>query len=368
MACGTGKTFAALRIAERIAGVGGRALYLVPSISLFQQSMREWAEQRAVPHRYVGICSDTRAGRNDEDASLHELEIPVTTDPARILEALREPPPDAVTVVFCTYHSLGLVEQAQDDGAPPFDLILCDEAHRTTGIERPRRQDLPVRPRPRRSANTRAGKRLYMTATPRLYTEGAKAKAANHAVEVFSMDDPATYGPQFHRLPFSRAVEQDLLSDYKVVVLAMSEDHVAAALQAHLAKKEGSEINLDDAAKIVGCWRALQNPENLDPAVETPSTRLAAPSRSRTRSDRRSASKPTGRASSNRPCLGCHWRRGREPSAARPGMWTASTTRWTARPASNGSRDRPRAAAASFPTPAACQRASTCRPSTPCCS
>ncbi len=268
MACGTGKTFAALRISERVAGVGGRALYLVPSISLFQQSMREWAEQRAVPHRYVGICSDTRAGRNDEDASLHELEIPVTTDPARISEALREPTSDAMTVVFCTYHSLGLVEQAQDAGAPPFDLILCDEAHRTTGVERPGDKTSPF-VLVHDAARVRGTKRLYMTATPRLYTEGAKAKAANHAVEVFSMDDPATYGPQFHRLPFSRAVEQDLLSDYKVVVLAMSEDHVAAALQAHLATKEGSEINLDDAAKIVGCWRALQNPENLDPDAES---------------------------------------------------------------------------------------------------
>ena len=75
------------------------------------------------------------------------------------------------------------------------------------------------------------------------------------------MDDPATYGPELHRLPFSRAVERDLLSDYKVVVLAMSEQHVDAALQAHLASGD-SEINITDAAKIVGCWRALQNPEN----------------------------------------------------------------------------------------------------------
>ena len=107
----------------------------------------------------------------------------------------------------------------------------------------------------------RAAKRLYMTATPRLYTEGAKRKAAHHDVEVFSMDDPATYGPELYRLPFSRAVERDLLSDYKVVVLAMSEQHVDAALQAHLASGM-SEINITDAAKIVGCWRALQNPEN----------------------------------------------------------------------------------------------------------
>ena len=260
MACGTGKTFTALRIAEAVAGFGGRALYLVPSISLFQQSMREWATQRALPHRYVGICSDTRAGRNDEDASLEELEIPVTTDPATISLALRSVPPEGLTVVFCTYQSLDLIRQAQDDGAPPFDLILCDEAHRTTGIERPDDKTSPF-VLVHDAQKIRATKRLYMTATPRLYTDGAKAKAASHSVDVFSMDDEATYGPEFHRLPFSRAVEQNLLSDYKVVVLAMSEHHVDAALQAHLATGD-SEINLTDAAKIVGCWRALQNPEN----------------------------------------------------------------------------------------------------------
>ena len=153
MACGTGKTLAALRIAEAVAGIGGRVLYLVPSISLFQQSMREWATQRAIPHRYIGICSDTHAGRNDEDASLQELEIPVTTDPSTISRALRLPRPDAITVVFCTYHSLGIVERAQDDGAPAFDIVLCDEAHRTTGIERPRRPDLALRAGSRRPAS-----------------------------------------------------------------------------------------------------------------------------------------------------------------------------------------------------------------------
>ena len=260
MACGTGKTFTALRIAEEVAGIGGRTLYLVPSISLFQQSMREWATQQAVPHRYIGICSDTRAGRNDEDASLHELEIPVTTDPSSISQALQELRPGAMTVVFCTYHSLGIVEQAQDERAPVFDLVLCDEAHRTTGIERPGDKTSPF-VLVHDAERIRAKKRLYMTATPRLYTEGAKRKAAHHDVEVFSMDDPATYGPELHRLPFSRAVEQDLLSDYKVVVLAMSEQHVNATLQAHLGSG-GREINITDAAKIVGCWRALQNPEN----------------------------------------------------------------------------------------------------------
>ena len=230
MACGTGKTFVALRIAEAVAGIGGRALYLVPSIALFAQAMREWATQQAVPHRYIGICSDTTAGRKDEDASLHELEIPVATDATEVSLALCTARPEAMTVVFCTYQSLGIIEQAQREGAPAFDLVLCDEAHRTTGVERPGDTTSPF-VLVHDVGRIRAAKRLYMTATPRLYTEGAKAKAARHEVEVFSMDDLETYGPELHRLAFSRAVEQDLLTDYKVVVLTLSEQVAEAPLQ-----------------------------------------------------------------------------------------------------------------------------------------
>ena len=262
MACGTGKTFAALRIAETLAGAGGRVLYLVPSISLFAQSMREWAMQRELHHRYIGICSDTRAGRDDEDASLQELEIPVSTDLEEISAELRKRPRGSMTVVFCTYQSLGLVEQAQAAGAPAFDLVLCDEAHRTTGVDKPGDKTSPF-VLIHDDERIRAKKRLYMTATPRLYAQSAKAKAARHETEVFSMDDEETYGPEFHCLPFSRAVEQDLLSDYKVVVLAISEKCVDPAIQEYLAA-DGTEINITDAAKIVGCWRALQNPENRE--------------------------------------------------------------------------------------------------------
>ena len=276
MACGTGKTFTALRIAEHIAGVGGRVLYLVPSIGLFSQAMREWAEQQGVPHSYIGICSDTRAGKTSEDASILELEIPVTTDHTAISQALQKTDASTMQVVFCTYHSLPIVEAAQDAGAPPFDIVLCDEAHRTTGIE-----DNDDKTSPfvlvHNADRIRVNKRLYMTATSRLYTEGAKAKAARHDIEVFSMDDSDTYGPEFHRLPFSRAVEQDLLSDYKVVVLAMSEQSADAALQTYRVSG-GSEININDATKIVGCWRALQNSERKaadDPEIK-PLTRAIA--------------------------------------------------------------------------------------------
>ena len=254
MACGTGKTFTALRIAEQIAGIAGRVLYLVPSISLLSQAMREWSEQRRIDHSYIGICSDTRAGQTSEDSSVLELKIPVTTDPSSISQTLQNPDTDKMTVVFCTYQSLPLVEQAQDGGAPPFDIIFCDEAHRTTGVEAPGDKTSPF-VLVHDADRIRANKRLYMTATPRLYTEGAKSKAARHDTEVFSMDEPEIYGPEFHRLPFSKAVEIDELSDYKVVVLAVSEREVNAALRG-----EG-DININDATKIVGCWRALQNPE-----------------------------------------------------------------------------------------------------------
>ena len=276
MACGTGKTFAALRIAEKMAGTGGRVLYLVPSIGLFSQAMREWAEQQGVTHRYIGICSDESTGKNTEDVPIQELEIPVTTDPSKISEALQETDAEGMTVVFCTYHSLPLVELAQAEGAPAFDLILCDEAHRTTGIDAPGDNTSPF-VLVHDAERIRAEKRLYMTATPRLYTEGAKAKAARHDIEVFSMDDPTIYGPEFHRLPFSRAVERNLLSDYKVVILTMYEPDSDATLQGYVGAG-GSEINITDATKIIGCWRALQNPEGeaKEGATGKPLTRAIA--------------------------------------------------------------------------------------------
>ena len=267
MACGTGKTFTALKIAEEIAGTEGRVLYLVPSISLLSQAMREWSEQRGVPHSYVGICSDTRAGSTSEDSSIQELKIPVTTDPSEISRALHKQDTGKMTVVFCTYQSLPLIEEVQNSGAPPFDIIFCDEAHRTTGVDKPGDKTshfVLVHDADR----IRANKRLYMTATPRLYTENARKKAADYNVEVFSMDDEEKYGPQFHRLPFSKAVELGELSDYKVAIFGISEHEVNAKLRGNTGKY-GSEININDATRIIGCWRALQNPENKEKDDET---------------------------------------------------------------------------------------------------
>ena len=267
--CGTGKTAVTLWIAERLVGKGGRVLYLVPSIALMAQTMREWSAQKGLSLRYLGICSDTRAGRNDEDASLLELDYPVTTDPARIQTGLTQERPEALTVVFCTYQSLPLVADAQAAGAPAFDLVVCDEAHRTTGVEDAgtKQKDKPeVSPfrLVHDGARIRARKRLYATATPRIYTSAAQSRAAaDRTLEIYSMDDERIYGPVFHRMQFSEAIEGGWLTDYKVIILTLKPDQVSVPLENYLAQEKETGLNLEYAVKLLGCWDALADPEGF---------------------------------------------------------------------------------------------------------
>ena len=263
--CGTGKTAVTLWIAETMVGRGGRVLYLVPSISLMAQTMREWAWQKSVGHRYIGICSDTRAGKSDEDASLLELDLPVTTDPEHIAAGLKQTADEALTVVFCTYQSLELVARAQEDGAPDFDLVVADEAHRTTGADNPVKPGTDAKSSPFQLVHDpqriRAVKRLYATATPRLYTESAKKRASQQEMTIYSMDDEAVYGPEFHRMTFSEAVEGGWLTDYRVAILTLSATELEEWMANLLARERASGLNLEDAALFLGCWDALADPE-----------------------------------------------------------------------------------------------------------
>ena len=274
MACGTGKTFVTLKVAERQAGRGCAVLYLVPSISLLQQSMREWAEQASIPHRYVAVCSDTRVGKYDEDASLSELEIVPTTDPKKIAGAL-DKNSDYMLVVFSTYQSIMQVSKAQKARNGEFDLVVCDEAHRTTGII-----SQELRPDSRVSdsddskissfvavhsqGNIRAKKRLYVTATPKIYASASRKKAEEgYGVETYSMDDQDTYGPDFYRLTFDEAIDKSLLSDYKVVIMTVEEDSVAGITQQ--AADRGDALNIPKVAQWIGCWKGLKNPDKKNP-------------------------------------------------------------------------------------------------------
>ncbi|WP_200171389.1 DEAD/DEAH box helicase [Tomitella cavernea] len=259
MACGTGKTFTALKIAERAAAEAGgsaRILFAVPSISLLSQTLREWTAQTTRDMRAFAVCSDTKVSRAAEDIAAHDVAVPVTTDPARLASEMgHRKRAKGLTVVFTTYQSLPVIHGAQNDGVDPFDLVICDEAHRTTGVTLAG-ADESAFVRIHDDDYIRAARRLYMTATPRIYDEAVRAKADEHAAEITSMDDEQVYGPELHRLSFGDAVERGLLTDYKVLVLTVDEDMVAAPLQAQMSAGFG-ELRLDDASKIVGCWNGL---------------------------------------------------------------------------------------------------------------
>jgi len=161
-----------------------------------------------------------------------------------------------MSVVFATYHSIDVVHRAQKEhGLRPFDLVICDEAHRTTGAVF-EGEDESQFVRVHDNDYVRAAKRIYMTATPRIFGDFAKATAERDNVALCSMDDEALYGPQLFLITFSEAVKRGLLVDYKVIVLSVEERHVSRRIQG-LLKDENNELRVDDAAKIVGCWKAL---------------------------------------------------------------------------------------------------------------
>ena len=259
-ACGTGKTFTSLKLAEqRCAENGGRltVLFLAPSISLVSQTLREWMAQSQTLIRPFVVCSDTKASKQAEDIAVHDIPLP-TTDAGRLAAQMsgigrrgRQ-----MVVVFSTYQSIDVVARAQRSSGERFDLILCDEAHRTTGVTLPGAGDESAFVKVHDDSYLPADKRLYMTATPRIYGEEAKRKAEDRSALIASMDDETIFGPELHRLGFGEAVERDLLADYKVMILCVANDAVAGPLQGSLANEE-HEITLDDAARIVGCWNGL---------------------------------------------------------------------------------------------------------------
>ena len=259
MACGTGKTFTALKIAERAAlenGGNARILFAVPSISLLSQTLREWTAQTQLDLRAFAVCSDTKVSRSAEDFNIHDVAIPVTTDPAKLAaEMAHRKHAKGLTVVFTTYQSLPAVAKAQELGVDPFDLVICDEAHRTTGVTL-FGEDESNFVRVHDAEFLKATRRLYMTATPKIFGDDVKEKAEEHSAEIASMDKEEKFGPEFHRLSFGEAVERGLLTDYKVIVLTVDESLMAAPLQDQLAGVH-SELRLDDASKIIGCWNAL---------------------------------------------------------------------------------------------------------------
>ncbi|WP_339374490.1 DEAD/DEAH box helicase [Picosynechococcus sp. PCC 73109] len=260
MACGTGKTFTSLKIAESFAVQRqGFVLFLVPSISLLSQTLREWSAECEVGLNAIAVCSDKKVGKqktDSEDIHTYDLALPATTDPQAIADQVRAfQGKKDLTVIFSTYQSIQAVADAQEKGLLEFDLIICDEAHRTTGVTLAD-SDESYFVKVHNQDFLKAKKRLYMTATPKIYNDVSKTQAKEGDAVICSMDDESLYGPEFHRLGFGEAVGAGLLTDYKVLVLAVDEKYVSKTFQHQLADAN-DELNLEDAVRITGCWNGL---------------------------------------------------------------------------------------------------------------
>ena len=270
MACGTGKTFTALRIMEEMTDDKSLVLFLVPSIALLGQTLNAWMSDKSEPMRAICVCSDAKAtrkmkGEDDDDESVVDLAVPATTNVKSILRQIKVAEREKKrTVIMSTYQSIDVVSDALHQAGKYVDLCICDEAHRTTGVKIKDRDESNFT-KVHSDEYIPARKRLYMTATPRLYKESIKIKARENDDILCSMDDENIYGKEFYRLSFNKAVQGGLLTDYKVLVLTVNERDLPYTVSEKIKKRSQAvkkedllkELNFDDATKLIGCINGL---------------------------------------------------------------------------------------------------------------
>lgn len=279
MACGTGKTYTSLKIMEQITDSNALVLFLVPSIALLGQSLNAWMSDKQDEIKAICVCSDSKVTRkqneneDDYDTAVVDLAVPATTDYKPILRQLKKyGKMDCRTVIFSTYQSIEAVKVALDNYGKELDLIICDEAHRTTGVIW-KDHDESNFTKVHNNDFIRARRRMYMTATPRLYSDSVKVKAKQNDDVLCSMDDENVYGQEFHRLSFNDAVRKGLLTDYKVLVLTVSENDIPAAIRNKIktqyksASDKVKELQFDDATKLIGCINGLSKRVRGDKGV-----------------------------------------------------------------------------------------------------
>ncbi|MGT2928805.1 DEAD/DEAH box helicase [Streptococcus dentasini] len=275
MAPGTGKTFTSLKVAEAMAKEAHKEqyaiLYLVPSIQLLTQTLRGWNNDTSMTISSMAVTSDRNASRGSvkQDESnitikASDIGYPATTSARKVVENYQElltQPKKELLIVFGTYQSIDVLGTAQKNGFPEFDLIIADEAHRTTGAKALGDEDSSFT-KVHSNLNVKGAKRLYQTATPKLYGTEAKKKAESNSIVVSSMDDESLYGKVFYRLGFGDAISHDILTDYKLMVLAVDETVVQKDMQKSLADSENG-LNIDDVGRIIGVWNGMIKRESF---------------------------------------------------------------------------------------------------------
>ncbi len=272
MACGTGKTYTSLKIMEALDPK--IALFLAPSIALLSQTFREYAQEKSEPFYASIVCSDDKTGQSknedNDDIKFSELPLKPSTRLEDILSVHEKAQKENKRfIIFSTYQSALRIQEAQEVGLGEIDLIICDEAHRTVGAmySSNERDDKNAFTLCHSDENIKAKKRLYMTATPKVYSESSKAKAKESDNAIYSMDDAEIFGEEIYTLNFERAIALDLLTDYKVMILAVRKENLSGVtnsvnkkiskLEAEGTKLDKKLINNEFVCKIIGTHKGL---------------------------------------------------------------------------------------------------------------
>ncbi len=272
MACGTGKTYTSLKIMEALDPK--ITLFLAPSIALLSQTFREYAQEKSEPFYASIVCSDDKTGKSkdedNDDINFSELPLKPSTRLEDILSVRKKAQKENKRfIIFSTYQSALRIKEAQEAGLGGIDLIICDEAHRTVGAmySTNERDDKNAFTLCHSDKNIKAKKRLYMTATPKVYSESSKAKAKESDNVIYSMDDEEIFGEEIYTLNFSKAIALDLLTDYKVIILAVRKENLSGVtnsvnkkisqLEAKGTKLDKKLINNEFVCKIVGTHKGL---------------------------------------------------------------------------------------------------------------
>ncbi|GAB6269649.1 MAG: hypothetical protein STSR0002_23910 [Smithella sp.] len=199
--CGAGKTLASIWISEKLGG--RKLLIMLPSLSLLRQTLREWADNSSKPFRYLCVCSDTTVdlGNDAPIEKISDMDVPVTTEAEAIGEFLKGTD-SKTSIIFSTYQSSKVLSKAVSKSGAKFDIGIFDEAHRTAGTK------VGAWGIALDDANIPINKRIFMTATPKIYAPHITKKAKEEDVLICSMDDAAMYGRPFYEIGFAEAVSR----------------------------------------------------------------------------------------------------------------------------------------------------------------
>ena len=262
--CGTGKTVVMAGLLESVTADTHRTLVFVPTVRLLVQTAN--VLRSASPKaRLIAVCNDKGADADEfawpdledterdlaPDLAAAALAVDITTAPDRIAELLTSGGNNALVVA--TYASSPAVAAATAAADITWDLLICDEAHRTAGAA-DKAWALPLD-----NQALPAKRRLFATATIRAVEPNTDTDPDLGPIEVLSMTSVVDYGPTIAPLSLRDAITDRRLSDYRIATIAVSEQ---AALE--LLEKEADTNHLDPqaaAAQLALMRAADTNPD-----------------------------------------------------------------------------------------------------------